>query len=147
MKKLILILIATAMFTANANAQKVTLNISDVEVNGTILKRQATSSKMTYDMDLKFVSVIWRVSYHSDSLGYYGQEIKINGIYSYNKEIVANNSVMVSASTGEPLEADKDGLFPPNAIGQYDYFSKVLADMPIKVNDLIRAYGLAFKNW
>lgn len=139
MKKLILLI--SIFFTMSANAQQypIVLDIPDVVINETILKRKASLFTMTYNISKQYVALAWEVTYYSaKDDGSYGEEISF--IPKYTKESVADNTVKVD-STGQILQPDAEGNYPPGAIGQFDFFNNMAENIPIKVNAVIRQYG------
>lgn len=146
MKKLLTIIAISFASSLFAQEQKVELNIPDVVINGTKLKRKAVASCMTYNLAYKSVSVSWKISYYSDSAGKYGSKLAINGVNDYTKETVANNTVMVDPADGSFVEADTAGHYPVGSIGQYDFFWNISENVPVKVNELIYQYGLNVKS-
>lgn len=139
MKKLILLI--SIFFTMSANAQQypIVLDIPDVVINETILKRKASLFTMTYNISKQYVALAWEVTYYSaKDDGSYGEEISF--IPKYTKESVADNTVKVDAS-GQILQPDAEGNYPPGAIGQFDFFNNMAENIPIKVNAVIRQYG------
>lgn len=143
MKKFITILLLFISSIAIAQTNEpIKINIADIETNGTVLKRKAELFSMVYNQAFKVLILNWDVYYYSDSSGHYGQPIKINGITSYRKESVANNSVKVNPSTGAIVPDGTAG-----AVGQYDFFYYLAENKDINVHDLIRAYGAAVAEW
>ena len=143
MKKLILLI--SIFFTMSANAQQypIVLDIPDVVINETILKRKASLFTMTYNISKQYVALAWEVTYYSaKDDGSYGDEISF--IPKYTKESVADNTVKVD-STGQILQPDPEGNYPPGAIGQFDFFNNMAENVPIKVNAVIRQYGAGVK--
>jgi hypothetical protein len=143
MKKLFTILLLSISTLALAQTNEpIKINIADIEINGTVLKRKAELFSMVYNQASQSLTLNWQVSYYSDSSGRYGQAININGISAYRKESVANNSVKVNPSTGAIVSDGTAG-----AIGQYDFFYYLAENKDINVHDLIRAYGAAVAEW
>lgn len=120
----------------------ITINIPDVQVGNTILKRKAQLFTMIYNQNNKSLVLNWVVKYYADNEGEYGEELTASGISSYSKESVANNTVFVNPSTGAFVA---EGT--PGAIGQYDFFYYLAENKDINVHDLIRAYGASVEEW
>lgn len=148
MKKLFIIIlgILAIVFTvAPAFAQTtnpIKINIPDVVINQTKIKRKAELFTMTYNQAHKYLALNWVVTYYADSSGYYGQPISLNGISSYTKESIADNKTMVNPSTGA-IVSDST----PGAVGQFNFFYNLAENAEINVHDLIRAYGAAVAEW
>lgn len=143
MKKLITLF--SILFTLSANAQQypIVIEIPDVIVDGTILKRKASLFTMTYNLGKQYVALSWEVSYWAvkeDST--YGEELTF--IPKYTKENVADNTTKVD-STGTIVPPNPDGTYPPGVIGQFDFFNNVAENVPVKVNAVIRQYGQGSK--
>ena len=128
---------------------KIEISIPDLVLLTVTLKRKATLFTMTYNQATKSLVLSWIISY-PDMHG-------INGISSYSKELIADNSIMVDVNTGAVLTptitaavTDAQGniitpeqiSYPGDYIGQYDWFNNLAETQPIKVHGLIRQYGL-----
>lgn len=143
MKKLILLF--SILFTLSATAQQypIVLEIPDVVIDGTVLKRKASLFTMTYNLAKQYVALSWEVSYWSANLdSTYGEELTF--IPKYSKENVADNTTKVD-STGTIVPPNPDGTYPPGVIGQFDFFNNVAENIPVKVNAVIRQYGQGSK--
>jgi uncharacterized protein YdaL len=139
MKKLILLFSILFSLSATAQQYPIVLDIPDVVINETILKRKASLFTMTYNLGRQYVSLNWEVTYYAaKSDGAYGDEITF--IPKYTKENVADNTVKVD-STGTIVYPDSSGNYPPGVIGQFDFFNNVAENVPVKVNAVIRQYG------
>jgi hypothetical protein len=128
--------------STKAQSQPISIEIPDVSIHNTNFKRKAELFTMTYNQAHKYLALSWVITYYADSSGHYGQPIDLNGISSYTKESIANNTVKVNPSTGAIVA---DGT--PGAVGQYDFFYSMAEEMEINVHDLIRAYGAAVAEW
>lgn len=148
MKKLFtfLLLLISARPMAQTNAP-ITVSAPNIVINGTKLKIKPELFAMTYNQAAKYVSLSWKVTYCSDSLGYYGSPIILNGISYYLKETIADNRTKVDPKTGAILKPDAEGKYPEGAIGQYDFFYYLAENKDINVHDLIRAYGASVEEW
>ena len=143
MKKLILLFSILFSLSATAQQYPIVLEIPDVVINETILKRKASLFTMTYNIGKQYVALAWEISYYATKEdGTYGEPITF--IPAYTKESVADNTVKVD-STGQILQPDQDGNYPPGAIGQFDFFNNMAENMPILVNSVIRQYGAGVK--
>lgn len=143
MKKLLTIIVlfvSTGSF-AQSN-EPIRITIPDLVINQTKIKRKAELFTMIYNQANKALVLNWKVTYYADSSGSFGQPININGISSYSKESIANNTVFVNPATGAIVSAET-----PGAIGQYDFFYYLAENKDINVHDLIRAYGAAVAEW
>ena len=145
MKKAILILSIFFSLSSFAQQYPIVLDIPDVVINETILKRKASLFTMTYNISKQYVALAWEVTYYSaKDDGSYGDEISF--IPKYTKESVADNSTKVD-STGKIVYPDSSGNYPPGSIGQFDYFNNMAENTPILVNYVIKQYGEAIKEW
>ena len=143
MKKLILLFSILFSLSATAQQYPIVIEIPDVIVQGTILKRKASLFTMTYNLGKQYVALSWEVSYWSSNPnGSYGEELSF--IPKYTKENVADNTVKVD-STGTIVLPDAEGNYPPGVIGQFDFFNNVAENVPVKVNEVIRQYGQGSK--
>ena len=139
MKKLILLFSILFSLSATAQQYPIVLEIPDVIVDGTVLKRKASLFTMTYNLTKQYVALSWEISYWSanpDST--YGEELTF--IPKYTRENVADNTTKVD-SNGTIVLPDADGNYPPGVIGQFDFFNNVAENVPVKVNTVIRQYG------
>ena len=130
----------------NTTTSAIVLNIPDIEVGETTLKRTATYSDLKDSRTLKTLSLIWIVKYYAvDSLGNYAAYM--GSIFPDKiKTFTATNNVMVNPSNGQVLTPDKDGNYSMNYTGQYDFFNSIADNVAIKLSDIIRQYGIA-ANW
>lgn len=118
------------------------IDIPALIIGGTPLSRKAKLFTMTYNQKQKYLTLCWTVSYYTSN----GELLDIAGIDSYSKESIADNTTMVDVTTGAILQPDVNGHYPGNYLGQYDWFNMIGENQPLKVHDLIRAYG-ASVNW
>lgn len=125
------------------NAITITLDIPDVVINDTIIKRKAELFTLTYNQTAKALSLNWIVKHYSNDNGAYGEYIPYL-IANKSKESVADNLVIVNANTGEILQPDAEGNYPDEieTIGQYDWFNRLGEYQPINVHNLIKSYGM-----
>ena len=139
MKKAILILSIFFSLSSFAQQYPIVIEIPDVIIQGTILKRKASLYTMTYNIAKQYVALSWEISYYAYTLnGNYGNEITF--IPKYTKENVADNTTKVD-SNGTIVLPDSSGNYPPGVIGQFDFFNNVAENVPVKVNAVIRQYG------
>ena len=139
MKKIILLFSILFSLSATAQQYPIVLDIPDVVIQGTTLKRKASLFTMTYNLGRQYVSLNWEVTYYAAKEdGSYGDEIAF--IPKYTKENVADNTVKVD-STGTIVLPDAEGNYPQGVIGQFDFFNNVAENVPVKVNAVIRQYG------
>lgn len=143
MKKLILLFSILFSLSATAQQYPIVLEIPDVVIDGTVLKRKASLFTMTYNLAKQYVALSWEVSYWSSNPdSTYGEELTF--IPKYSKENVADNTTKVDAN-GTIVLPDADGNYPPGVIGQFDFFNNVAENVPVKVNQVIRQYGQGSK--
>ncbi|MEO6721441.1 MAG: hypothetical protein ABIN67_13820 [Ferruginibacter sp.] len=126
---------------------EIEIEIPDVELQGTTLKRKAKLFTLTYNQNAKALTLTWIVSYYIlDNNGGYGSLLEMPGISTYSKESIADDTTMVDVQTGAILLPNTDNNYAGDYIGQYSWFNMVAENSPLKVHDLIRAYGLQ-ANW
>ena len=140
---------ATTHSRLDYNPVSIVINIPDVVVSQTTLKRTATLFTMVYNQYRKTLSLKWTVKFYADSLGFFGAYLGgIKGtINDYTKEITADNTTFVNPATGAFLYADTTGNYAMDYMGQYDFFNAYAENYSIKVHDLIRQYGNQITNW
>lgn len=112
---------------------------------------------MKYNQDKEFVSVQWVVKHYAKNAdGSLGDYLTV--IPDYTKETIADNTTMCDVNTGIPIEknyptTDLEGNqvldYDPNITytGQYDFFAYVAEMKDIKVNKMIRDFGLMVTDW
>jgi hypothetical protein len=134
------------------------LNIPDVVISGTTIKRKAKLFTMVYNLQYKSLTLAWDVSHYANDNGSYGQQLTF--IPNYSKENIADNTTIVNPTTGAFLTdsdlytdgVDEDGnpiKVPTNVpqIGQFDWFNNLGENVDINVHNLIRQYGNAYSKW
>jgi len=118
------------------------LEIPDYVVSETILKRRARLITMTYNLKAKYFALGWQVGYYENLAdGSYGAPIEQDGITSYSKETVADNTVMVDVTNGQVVLPDEEGNYPVDYTGQYDYINNLLETTPVMIHEILRNYG------
>jgi len=145
------------------NPVDIVLEIPDVVIDATTLKRKAKLFALIYNMHTKQVSISWTVSHYAkNDDGSYGDSLsKI--VPDYSKEQIATNDVAVNPITGFPI--DPEDIKPtivadpitgevleviPSLtpwVGQYDFFNNMGENVPVKVNDVIRQFGQGLQDW
>lgn len=128
------------------NPVDIILDIPDVTIDATTIKRKAKLFALIYNMSTKQVSISWVVTHYAKNAdNTYGDDLS-NIIPNYTKEQIATNDVPVNPTTGHPID-------PTNIddntdyIGQYDFFNNMGENVPVKVHDIIRQFGLGLQNW
>lgn len=76
------------------------IDIPDLVVNDTIIKRKAKLFTMTYNQDAKYLALTWVISSFSDMNGEYGGYLG-SVIPDYSHNSIADNTVAVNPATGE----------------------------------------------
>jgi hypothetical protein len=120
------------------------LNIPDVVISGTTIKRKAKLSTMIYNLKYESLTLGWEVSHYANNAGSYGEPLTF--IPSYGKENVADNTTIVDV-TGTILTPDSEGNYPEGSLGQFTWFNNIGENNQINVHDLIRQYGNAYTKW
>lgn len=148
MKKLLTLLAVISVSSAQA---QVTIDIPDLKIGNTIIKRKVTENVLIDNVAMKFVAMTWDVIHYADSISegkhYYGKKIENDGIRTYQITTRADNNTMVDLANGEIVKANSEGIYPEGSIGQFDYFRYIAKNVPIKLDDLKRAYGSAVTEW
>lgn len=144
------------------NPVDIILEITDVTIDATTLKRKAKLHALIYNMSTKQVSISWVVTHYAKNAdNTYGDDLsKI--IPNYTKEQIATNDVAVNPITGFPLDPEsiQPTIFTNSEtgeqtviqstvswIGQYDFFNKMGESEPILVHDVIKQFGMGLQNW
>jgi len=144
------------------NPVDIVLEIPDVQIEGTTIKRKANLFALIYNMNTKQVSISWTVTHYAQNgNGTYGANLS-DIIPSYSKEQIATNDVPVNPITGFPIdpesmlptittnsETGERTVIPSNVqwMGQYDFFNKMGESEPILVHDVIKQFGMGLQNW
>lgn len=144
---LTLLMVIISVFGYSQSFDPIKIEIPSVSINGTKLLRKAELIEMVYNQKIKFVKLSFLVSYYSDSLGFYGEEINIKGINPYIKDVLADNKTFVNPLNGDILEKGNDGKYQEPNIGQYDFFYYISQNQKLIVHDLIRKYAFGVKEW
>lgn len=120
------------------------LEIPDLVISDTVIKRKAQLFTMTYNQHAKYLTLNWTIQHYANNAGGYGAYVG-DSIPDKTKESIADNSVMVDVTTGTILIPDSSGNYDQsiNYAGQYDWFNMIAETQPIKVHDMIRQYGAA----
>jgi len=150
MKKLIICLLVLISFTADAqldtsfNAKQIVLNIPDLVISNTVIKRDAQLISMCYSTSNATLVLMWNIRHYSDSSGSYGKYIDYI-IPDRIKKTIADNTVMVNSQTGAFVYKDSTGNYPQNIpyCGQFNFFQYIADNKPILVNPMILQYGAA----
>jgi hypothetical protein len=134
------------------------LEIPDVVISGTTIKRKAKCFTMIYNLTYKTLALSWEVSHYANDNGAYGEALTF--IPNYSKENVADNTTIVNPSTGafltdadlytDGVDADGNPIKVPTnipQIGQFDWFNNLGENADINVHNLIRQYGNAYSKW
>lgn len=119
------------------------IEIPDVVIGGTILKRKAQLHTMIYNQSTQSLVLSWVITYYADNAGAYGEELNSQGISKYSHEQIASDEVMVNPADGSFYDKDAEGNYPSDAIGQYTFFYGLAENANINVHDMIRTYGAA----
>lgn len=124
----------------------IVINIPDVIINQTVIKRTATLFTMTYNQYTQTLALNWTVKFYANVSGSYGMYLG-GFIADYSKEIVATNQSFVNPATGAFVLPDANGKYPMNYMGQYDFFNMIAENQSLKVHSLIRQYGYQILDW
>lgn len=148
MKHLVLLILLA--FSLNVNAQldtsfkpkQIVLQIPDLVVGNTIIKRDAQLISMCYNTSNMTLVLMWNIRHYADSSGTYGRYLDYI-IPDRIKKTTADNTVMVNSSTGAFVYKDSSGNYPENIlyIGQFNFFQRLAEYQPILVNSMIIQYG------
>lgn len=147
------------------------IDIPDIIIAGTVVKREARCFKMSYVMDQKQVVLTWLVRHYAKNEdGTKGDYLSF--IPDWAKESIADNTVMCDVTNGSPIEKtydtgevekDENGnpvLYPNgneieiydydpaiNYTGQYDFFFNLAENHPVLVNQMILQFGSLVESW
>jgi len=132
------------------------LEIPDIVVDSTVLKRKAKLFALVYNTTEKFVTLSWVITtYAANEDGSYGNELS-QFIPPYKREQIATNNIPVNPLTGVPIDPELiqptitinpvtgEEISTPSTIpwiGQYDFFNNIGENVSIKIHDVIRQFG------
>lgn len=141
------------------NTVNIIINIPDLIINDTIIKRKAVLFTMTYNQDSKYLALTWIVKSFSNNNGEYGESLE-SVIPDYSHNSIADNTIFVNPQTGEilppiitPITDSQTGYITYNVdysvdyMSQYDWFNMIAESQPIQVHTMIRQYGSTVINW
>lgn len=137
----------------------ISIDIPDIQIGDTIVKRTASCFNLNYNADQKFVAVQWLVKHYAkNSDGTKGDYLSF--IPDWTKQSIADNSTMCDVTNGHPIDKtyntgqkDDDGNdimdYDPNInyTGQYDFFFNMAETQSVQVNALILQFGQLITNW
>lgn len=138
---------------------KIIINIPDVVIGDTIIKRTATLFNMNYNVTAEHLALQWVVKHYAknedNTLGDY-----LDFIPDWTKETLADNTTMCDVTNGHPIEKDYDTgqvdeennpIMDYNPAitytGQYDFFFMMADTMAVNVHPLIINFGNLITNW
>lgn len=121
------------------------VDIADAIVQGIVLKRKAHVQAIVIEIEAKRVALKVKVYYYgiAENDGY-GEVLSIPGITAYGVELVADNTVLVDAATGETIcnadelpNADNENspLYNRNYMFEFELFAAMM-HMPVIVAEM-----------
>lgn len=114
------------------------IEITLTEING--YTRKAFFEALIYNHRSKAVTTQWKVQMFDEE----GNELNSTNApwyKSYSKEFIADESVYVDPQTGAVLDPEVDDM--EGAVTEWYYFSEIVANNSVVVNDMILAVGTA----
>lgn len=147
------------------------LDIPDIIIGETTIKRTATCFKMNYVLGGKMVVLTWIVKHYAKNPdGTKGDYLQFIGDWA--KESIADNTSMCDVTNGHPIEktydtgqVEKDANGNPildpdgneikifdydpsiNYTGQYDFFFNLGESQEVLVNSMILQFGSLVASW
>lgn len=115
-------------------------------ING--IKRKATFEALVYNRRARTVTTQWKVTLVEDvQIGVDEEEqpileereITAPWYKPYTKEFIADETLMVNPQTGAILNPETDNM--EGAVSEFYYFSEIVAENAVVVNQLIAAVG------
>ena len=149
----------------------IVIDIPDVNIGQTVIKRTATLFDMDYNTHNKQVVLRWLVKHYANNAdGTKGDYLPF--IQDWAKESIADNTTMCDVTNGQPIykthdtgEVEKDANGNPildangnqvpimdydpaiNYSGQYDVFFNMAQAQPVLVNPMIIQFGQLVQSW
>lgn len=127
---------------------RIILEIPDLVIDNTIIKRKAYMFLLGYNQEYQSLYVSWLVKHYSNNNGDYGEYLG-SKISDKLKETIADMSVIVKYPSGEIIEPenyseyqDESGEWTINVMPQYKFFNQVGENVDVNIHNLIRNYGL-----
>jgi len=134
------------MLNTSYISENIILEIDDIIIDNTIIKRKAYLLSMIYNITNKTVVLNWEIRHYGSTINNQYGEYLINIIPNKTKTTTADNTTFVNSQTGAFVYPDSEDFIDVDYIGQFDFFSKLAENQPIIVNELIRQYGQQ-TNW
>jgi hypothetical protein len=137
----------------------ITIDIPDLIIEETVIKRAASLHSMIYNIATKQLVLQWLVKHYAKNTdGTKGDYLSF--ITDWTKESIADNSSMCDVTNGYPIEktydtgeVDEQGNpimdYDPaiTYTGQYDFFFTLAENQPVQVNAMIIQFGQLITNW
>lgn len=121
------------------------LEIPDINIDDTIIKRKAFLISLEYHNQGKFVLLNWKIKHYANNNGTYGNLLEF--IADRGMVLTADDSTMVNSQTGAFVYPDINGDYPNVPYcGQYTFFNKLAEFQPLIIHNLIKQYGQQ-ANW
>lgn len=127
---------------------RITLEIPDLVIDNTIIKRKAYMHTLIYNQEYNSLSVSWLVKHFSNNNGSYGEYIG-STIADKSKETIADMTTIVKYPSGEIIEEqdyslyqDENGEWTINVMYQYDFFNQIGENIDVNIHNLVRSYGM-----
>lgn len=101
----------------------IVLEIPDIVLANTIIKRKAKMLTMIYNQAYLTLTVAWQIQHYADDNGQYGEYIGAQ-VADKLKETIADNTVIVDANTGDiitDLEQYRETILVDQIVPGYSY--------------------------
>lgn len=153
------------------STKDIVIDIPDLMIGQTVIKRTATLFDMDYNTHNKQLVLRWLVKHYAKNAdGTKGDYLPF--IADWAKESIADNTTMCDLTNGQPIyqmfdtgEVEKDENGNPkideqgneikimdydpaiNYSGQYDVFFNMAQSQPVLVNPMIIQFGQLIESW
>lgn len=119
----------------------IVVEISDVTLGDTIIKRKATFETLIYNKRAKSLVVSWLIEYFANENGGYGEKLQLPGVSAYSKELIAGQASYIDLATQQLLVPGEDGqiTFPENYSTEFEFYNMIAETKQVVIHQLIRA--------
>lgn len=135
---------------------EIEIEIPDIEIGQTLIKRKAKLFSLIYNKGSKEVAIAWTVQHYAAAADSYGDYLSF--IPDWSLTSVADNTTMCDVTNGFPINKievgqDENGNpimdYDPaiNYTGQYDFFCQLAETQPVMIHQMIIQFGNNVTSW
>jgi len=135
---------------------EIEIEIPDIVIDETIIKRKAKCFSLVYNRNSQEVALAWTVKHYAATATGYGEYLSF--IPDWGLTSVADNTTMCDVTNGKPIYKivvgqDENGNdimdYDPaiNYTGQYDFFSNLAETQPVMIHQMMIQFGNDVVSW